>query len=296
MFKKVLALLTNLSRLPEMLGCYRETHEWLAVTLAYLGLRKLPSPFNLHLRSGETLTLEERIDMVIFWLVFVRRHYPVNASDRVIIDVGANIGLFTIYAARQAPGAKIIAIEPFPETCRRLRRQVEDNHFADRVTVLNCAVAEKTGWGEMDSAEGIPSQYRRIRSEVTATLNAKHRGGAALEELPGVPVENRTLADILELAGADNVDLMKMNIHGSEYAVLMNTPARVLQRFRRIAVQYHELPAAVEMGKTQLFSYLGKNGFRLVCDKDTRGGSGRAVLSIPPHDVPSDGGDKVRAA
>jgi FkbM family methyltransferase len=258
------------------------TNGW--ATLAYLGLRKLHFPFNLHLRSGEKLTLEERIDMVVFWLVFVRRHYPVNASDRVIIDVGANIGLFTIYAARQAPGAKIIAIEPFPETCRRLRRHVEDNHFADRVTVLNCAVAEETGWGEMDSAEGIPSQYRGVHSEVTATLNAKHKGGAALDGLPGVPVEKRTLADILELlelADADNVDLMKMNIDGSEYAILMNTPARVLQRFRRIAVQYHELPAAVEMGKTQLFSYLGKNGFRLVCDKDTGRGVGLAVLSGP---------------
>jgi len=285
MFKKVLVLLTNLSRLPEILGCCRETHQWPAVTLAYLGLKELHFPYNLRLRSGEALTLRDRIDIVVFWMVFVRRHYPVNASDRVIIDVGANIGLFTIYAARQVPGVRIIAVEPFPETCRRLRRHVEDNRLAYRVIVLNCAVAEETGWGEMDSAEGIPSQYRRIYCEVTATLNVKHRGIAALDKVPGVPVENRTLADILELANADNVDLMKMNIHGSEYAVLMKTPARVLQRFGRIAVQYHELPAAVKMGKTQLFSYLGKCGFRLVCDKDTRRGAGLAVLSIPPKEI-----------
>lgn len=131
----------------------------------------------------------------------------------------------------------------------------------------------------MDSAEGIPSQYRRIHSEDTAGLNIRHRGAAALKKAPGVSVENRTLADMLELADVDHVDLMKMNIHGSEYAVLMKSPAGVLQRFRRIAVQYHELPAAAKMGKSQLFSCLGNSGFRLVSDRDTRRGGrlGRAV-------------------
>jgi FkbM family methyltransferase len=281
MFKKILALLANLSRSPEILRCRRETDQWFAVTSGYLGLKEPQFPYHLRLRSGERLTLSDRIDLVVFWMVFVRRHYPVNASDRVIVDVGANIGLFTIYAARQAPGVRIIAVEPYPETCRRLLRHVEDNHLAHRVTLLNCAVAETTGWGEMDSVDSIPSQYRRIHCETTAALNLNHRGIAALNKASGVPVENRTLAEILKMANADNVDLMKMNIHGSEYAVLMNTPERVLQRLGRIAVQYHELPAAAKMGKSQLFSYLDKCGFRLVHDKDTGKGAGLAVLSIP---------------
>jgi FkbM family methyltransferase len=267
--KNPLALVANLSRAPEILTCCRETCEWLSLTLAYLGLRPLRFPYELRLRSGETLLLAEPLDLVIFWLVFVRRHYPVNPSDRVIVDVGANIGIFTIYAARQAPHAKIIAIEPFPETCLRLQKHVESNHIADRVLVLNCAVDEKSGWGEMDSAEGIPSQYRRIASDATTMLNARHRGAAALKKVAGVPVNTKTLADVLEMAHADTVDLMKMNIHGAEYGVLMNAPSSVLQHFRRIALQHHELPASARMGKGQLFSYLGKNGFHLVYDRDT---------------------------
>ncbi len=279
MFKKALVLLTSPSRLLEILVCRRETKQWLAVTFAYLGLRELPFPYNLRLRTSEELTLKERIDIVIFWLVFVRRHYPVVASDRVIVDVGANIGLFTIYAARQLPDARIIAVEPFPDTCRRLQQHVEDNRLARRVTVLNCAVAEETGQGEMDAAAGIPSQYRRIHHEATATLNVKHRGPAALDMAPGVLVENKTLGEILELTNTDNVDLMKMNIHGSEYPVLMKTPAAVLQRFRRIAVQYHELPASAKTGKNELFSHLEKIGFRIVSDHDTHRSVGLAVLS-----------------
>src|SRR5713226_8682165 len=263
MFRKLLSLPSNLLRLPEVASCYRETDEWLTVTLAYLGLGDLHFPFNLRLRSGEILTFKERIDLVIFWMVFVRHHYPVDASDRVIVDVGANIGIFTIYAARQAPSARIIAVEPFPDTCSRLQKHLEGNRIAERVTVLNCAIAAERGWGEMDSAPGIPSQYRRVHSDDTATLNTRHRGAAALDNGPGVSVENRTLADVLELAAVDSADLMKMNIHGNEYAVLMKTPAGVLRRFNRIAVQYHELPLATQMGKAQLFFNLGENGFRL---------------------------------
>ncbi len=273
-------LVSNVSRSTEILRCRRETNNWLTITLAYLRLKKLDFPFQLYLRSGEELTLAEPIDVVIFWLVFVRRHYPVNVSDHLIVDVGANIGVFTLYAARQAPRARIIAIEPFPETCDRLRNHVEENHLTDRVTVLDCAIAPERGWGEMDSAEGIPSVYRRVHSECTATLNARHRGIAALDQLPGVPVQKGTLADIVELTDGGAVDLMKMNIHGNEYAVLMNTPTNVLVHFRRIEVQYHELPAAANMGKTQLFSNLGKSGFHLISDQDTGRGSGLAVLSI----------------
>jgi FkbM family methyltransferase len=277
MLQKILRALPNLSRLPEIVACYRETRQWRAVTSAYLGLRSLDYPYKLHLRTGEVLTFEERNDVVIFWLVFVRQHYPVRPSDRLIVDVGANIGLFTIYAQRHAARSRVIAIEPFPDTCERLRKHVAENRISDRVTVLNCALMRESGHGKMDSVGSIPSQYRRIDAAETRALNLEHRGTGALEDAPGIDVEQRTLADVLTLVDS-NVDLLKMNIHGSEYAVLMSTPGQVLKRLRRIAVQYHELPASENMGKPQLFSYLKQNGFRVTRDRDTLLGSGLAVL------------------
>src|SRR6266496_3656751 len=137
--------LANWKRIPEFLACIKETAQWLPVTLAYLGLRPAVFPLELQLRSGEILSLRERTDLVIFWLVFVRRHYPVLSSDSVIVDVGANIGLFTLYAAREAPGARIVSIEPFPDTCQRLRQLVETNRLTERVTILNCAISGTSG-------------------------------------------------------------------------------------------------------------------------------------------------------
>ena len=271
----------DLKRIPEVLACVKETAQWLPVTLAYLGLRPMAFPFELRLRSGEVLSLRERTDLVIFWLVFARRHYPVLSSDSLIVDVGANIGLFTLYAARQAPRAQIISIEPFPETGQRLRQNVQTNRLTDRVTILNCAISGTSGTAAMDAASAeIPSQYKRIHSETTKALNTQHRGEGALQQSEGgVAVRTDTLQQLLETIQASRVDSMKMNIHGSEYEVLMGTPPAVLRSFRRIAVQYHQLPAESGVGKEQLFEHMDRVGFRLVSDRDTRRGSGLAVFA-----------------
>jgi Met-10+ like-protein len=158
MSSKLLDLPAKLSRFPEVAGCYRETAQWFPLALGYLRLRELKYPIIVSLRSGGSITLQERIDLVIFWLVFVRKHYPVHASDLVIVDVGANIGLFTIYAARQAQDAKIIAVEPFPDTCLRLRKHLQENHLTNRVTVANCALAGNPGGGGQNG-------FRRRNSE-----------------------------------------------------------------------------------------------------------------------------------
>ncbi len=116
----VRAVLGNIRRAPEVFRCQRETRQWLPVTLSYLGLSKLPFPFALEVRNMSPLLLREPYDLKTFWQVFLHRCYSVHSTDRSIIDAGANIGLFSLYAARQAPNARILAIEPCPATFERL--------------------------------------------------------------------------------------------------------------------------------------------------------------------------------
>jgi hypothetical protein len=132
----------------------------------------------------------------------------------------------------------------------------------------------------MDSAQGIPSQYRRIFSPETRTLNASHRGPAgAKQDDTGLPVHTETLGYVLDQAGVGVADMVKMNIHGSEYDVLLSTSPSVLQRCRQIVVQYHELPPEMRLSKDHIFKHMKQLGFSLVADEDTNRGSGLAIFT-----------------
>jgi FkbM family methyltransferase len=288
MSRRGITTLRNLLRFPEIWICRKETAQWFALTLAYLGLRAIPFPYEVRLRTGETFTLTEFTDLVVFWLVFIRRHYPVKASDRVIVDVGANVGFFTLYAAREAPSARIISIEPFPETFERLTHLAQANLLENRVTRLNCAVTASSGCQFMESASGVPSQYRAVLSPLTNRLNERHKGIAKPGET-GIPIQTETLVGLVDGQGISKADLLKMNIHGNEYEALLSTPPSALRRFGRIAVQYHEVPAKLNLGKKQLIEHLQQAGFKLTLDKDTGRGAGIAVFAaVEPQDVGQD--------
>jgi FkbM family methyltransferase len=241
--------LKNVGRVPEVLRCTRETAQWARVTTAYLGLSRFAYPCILRLRLGERIPLEEHTDLKTFWQVFLRRVYSVQPADRVILDVGANIGLFTLYAARCASQARIFALEPFPATFARLLTTVRDHHLEARVTCLNYAATGTTGIRVMPDLN-VPSQRRSLSSSAKA--------------LSGTQVSGETLEQILDENALQHVDLLKMDIEGSEYEVLLSTPKKTLAQIDRIALEYHG--DSSPYSKEQVFQHLGQAGFRVIWD------------------------------
>jgi FkbM family methyltransferase len=241
------------NRTPEIFRCMAETPHWARVTAAYLGLTRLHYPCVLHLRSGERIRLEELTDLKTFWQVFLRRVYRVEAADRIILDLGANIGIFTLYAARQAPEARIFSLEPFPATFSRLLATVRDHKLENRVTCLNQALTGLPGMRVMRD-ELIPSQRRSLAPSVSAAS--------------GLQVLGKTLQETIEGNNLTRIDLLKVDIEGSEYETLLAAPAAVLTRISRIALEYHGDSAPYT--KDQLFEHLQRSGFASawdVCDE-----------------------------
>jgi FkbM family methyltransferase len=60
------------------------------------------------------------------------------------VDIGANVGAYTILAAKNA-GAEVISFEPIPSTFEKLRRNVEANGVGERVDLQRYGVGDKTG-------------------------------------------------------------------------------------------------------------------------------------------------------
>jgi FkbM family methyltransferase len=224
----------------------RQSVDWGTLIGGYLGFWPLAYPREFRTRRGDVLTLEDFHDLVTAWIIFFRREYKVDSSCRLIVDAGANIGTFSLFAAREAAKARIIALEPFPVTRARLEGHVARNQLGERVACRPWALGRADAARRMDDSSEI-SQSRGLCGEGTT-------GG-------GVPVEAVTLATLWQREGLDQVDLLKMDIEGGEHEVIPATPPEVLRKALALAMEYHP-----NGSKDELFSRLRDAGFALVQD------------------------------
>ena len=243
---RFLGAFSHLGRVPEVFRCVRECRGWAGIIPGYLGLGAPSYPCRFETRNGERLVLETFEDLVTAWMIFIRHDYAVEVDCRTIVDAGANIGAFSLFAARCAPRARIIALEPFLSTFERLRSHVERSPYRDRITCRSWALSSNDGARQMDDAL-MGSQFRALLSPDAARA--------------GVEVESVTLASLLEREQLDRVDLLKLDIEGSEYEILESVPVAVLRRVRAVVMEYH--PNGL---KSSLFRRFGEAGFELVRD------------------------------
>jgi FkbM family methyltransferase len=242
-----MAALRHVGRAPEVFHCARTFQRWRLLTSAYIGLRSLPLPIDVEARDGLQFHLTEFYDLETLWQIYCRQVYGVRRDDRVIVDAGANIGLFTCFAAARAPRATIHAVEPFPDTYRRLLEAVRTNGLEARVVPHAVALSAESGVRTM-VASGTPSQmvHLDLSGEVTG----------------GVAVHASTLSEFLESLQAESIDLLKMDVEGSEYEVLLSTPPAAFARIRRINLEYHKPPSG-GLHPQMLVQHLLGAGFQL---------------------------------
>lgn len=253
-------MLRQLDRAPEILRCARACAQWLPLSLAYAGLKPLRYPHQVLFRDGGRIRLDDFYDLTTFWPIFFRPAYPVSPAATVILDAGANIGAFTLYAARTAPAARILAIEPFGPTFERLTGAVAANRLGGRVTCLQCALGGQEGEAHM-TGNAQPSQFRQVVREAG---------------LSTVAVRVTTLEGILQAHGIEHVDVLKMDIEGGEYPALSCASAEVLRRIGRIFLEYHPAFAGEPRSKDALFAHLVSCGFVLMFDRPDGEGYGVA--------------------
>ena len=144
----------------------------------------------------------------------------------VVWDVGANLGYFSLLAARL--GALVHAFEPVPESAARVRANVAANRLDDRVRVHEVAVGAAAG----------RRPFLVVRDASWSHLADRGRHAATREERE---VEVVRLDD-LDLSPPD---LVKIDVEGSEGAVLEGA-ARVLREHHPVLiVELHETNAEV---------------------------------------------------
>jgi FkbM family methyltransferase len=242
----------HIDRLPEILRCLATATAPLYLVADYLQLRPWPGPHRIEPARGAYLDVETYEDLVTAWIIFFRREYRLPQRAETIVDLGANIGCFSLYAARTFPAAHLVAFEPMPRTFARLRATLERNALGGRVTVFPRGAAAASGPRFIPTVDA-PSQ----------SLGIVPIG----EESPaaGTTIDCSALDEIIAAATdllAGDIDFLKIDIEGAEHEVMSTVSREQLQRVREIAMEYHPNAA-----KSTLFHQLDQRGFALVHDR-----------------------------
>ena len=177
--------------------------------------------------------------------VFVRRRYGRVDHFRTIVDIGANVGSFALYAAQSSPEARIYCYEPEQRNFQLLKRNLYVNGLGSRVIAHQSAVGASTG-------------QRKLAVSVSQ-LNAfdNLRDGAS-HQLVGCT----TLRDIRTEHHLDRLDLLKMNCEGAEYEILESCSPADYDGILSIRLEYHNLDAASRNGRS-LRRFLQDRGYRI---------------------------------
>jgi FkbM family methyltransferase len=139
------------------------------------------------------------------------------AAGHVFVDVGANVGLFTVKAAKQVGNdGLVIAIEPFIETALRLTNNVRANGFTN-VRVRTFCVGSDTQQTRLHLNQGKPNSFSLVA-----------RGNAE-----SISVLSVSLDDLCRWEGLKRLDYLKIDAEGAEAAVLEGA-REAISRFRPI--------------------------------------------------------------
>ncbi|MGA2454046.1 MAG: FkbM family methyltransferase [Solirubrobacteraceae bacterium] len=127
-----------------------------------------------------------------------------------MLDLGANIGLFGLYALGRWPGARIHSFEPDPANLPLLRRAVLANQLEHRWRVAGVAVANQAG-----ALPFLAGLFAESQLAAVAGTAARAPGAASLQDGETIMVPT---VDLFEQD--HDVDLLKIDIEGGEWSIL----------------------------------------------------------------------------
>jgi FkbM family methyltransferase len=264
---------------------------------------KQPEPFRkiAHPAIGEIYYLNEpeaRGTLQEIWddKLYFQEGVSILPGD-IVFDVGANIGVFTLYAANQ--GAQIYAYEPIPSTFEVLQHNIHLHGFDNIAYARNIGLSDRVeekimfhypalsvcdswtaqnNWFELmaenwentlDILETAdPNQYQAIRS-----LGSKSQQRDAVRELidnistNSVKIKCKfdTLSGVIAQENIQSIGLLKLDAEFADWEILNGIKAEDWNRIRQVAMEVH-----VRSDVAPISKFLRERGFNHVAGKELK--------------------------
>jgi len=220
----------------------------LAMRLFFVSNPSKPSLIRLR-KSGVQFRVRGPMDV---WIVketyldrFYERYGTKIGDGWTVVDIGAGIGDFSLYAALEHPTNKVYAFEPFPESFSLLESNLQLNQ-ATNVRAFPEAIGGRTGELALDMSSGEPLQFSTEKA-----ADAK-----AVLTVPCLSLE-----DAFERLSLAHCNLLKLDCEGAEYDILFKAPASILSRIDHVVMEYHD--GVAPANHRDMVEFLISQGFQV---------------------------------
>jgi amino acid adenylation domain-containing protein/FkbM family methyltransferase len=198
-----------------------------------------------------------------------------------VFDVGANVGLFSLFAAREAGEAEIFAFEPIPAIFDLLR--LNALLWGLEARLFACGLSDVSGRAEFtyyphvsilsgrfaDAAEerrAVLSFLRNERRRAEGELSEKLIEELLAERLRAerVTCELRTISQVMADEGVERIDLLKVDVEKAELEVLSGIAEEDWPKIRQLVVEVHDIDGRL----SAITRMLAERGFEVATGQD----------------------------
>jgi len=184
------------------------------------------------------------------WLLNCYTKNGINIENGdIVVDIGANIGAFSIFAATKFENTKVYSYEPMPNTFKLLEKNIKINNLKN-IKPYNIAISGKAGHKTFFIEDNDNCSCTIIDEEINK-INPKYQILKCI-----------TLKDVFQKNNIERIDFLKMDCEGSEYDILFNTPKKYIKKVKKISLEFHH-SKSITYNCLDLKKFLEKNGFNV---------------------------------
>ncbi|HEV2961302.1 MAG TPA: amino acid adenylation domain-containing protein, partial [Candidatus Angelobacter sp.] len=251
-----------------------------------LGDYRLPNGLSIsHKNKNETDYLYTEIFESRTYL----RHGVELKENACVFDVGANIGMFTLFVAELVPSAKIYAFEPIPPVFETLqfnaalcmaqvkafgfglsdKESTEDFICYPRNTMMSGLQTYTDREKDISVVKKlIENEQGRIESPETITAEIDDLLAGRFEQQT-YRCQVRKLSDVIAENGIDHIDLLKIDVERAELDVLRGIDSDDWMKIEQIVVEAEDKPGSTRQA-TEIAEFLQKHFDEVTVDEDER--------------------------
>ena len=199
-----------------------------------------------------------------FYEIFIKKEYDLVKKGDFVVDIGANIGLFSLFALSKG-ASKILSVEPDKRNCAHLKQNL--SQFSE-VTIVEEAISDKDG-----SIEFFSSEVSSINSTIK---NDENFSNFTKEPIQCYKVSCLSPSSLINKYKITKIDFLKIDCEGGEFAFFENLDVEFLvNKISKIVCEVHKFAGSQDDYENKIKKKLIKCGFLI---KDSNSLNEKSVL------------------